>query len=140
MPETLQLENWRNFPKTCGVYMQMKGIEILYIGSTSNLRKRFSSIEKRRVTEFTGTTSIIFHVCNEDEDYMRLEKQAVRCFQPVLNTVYKKEPKPPKQIKLLFRRYGKPRPEHQHLYHYDKESQMYRPYRWTTKVSRLNSI
>lgn len=56
--------------------------ELLYIGSTKNLRKRLSNHEVVRPLQHPEMVRITYHTC---QDYRRIEKEAIVMFSPLAN-------------------------------------------------------
>lgn len=93
MWKSLPFSAWKSLPKLSGIYVIMSGSDIIYVGTSLVLRKRFENINHRRKFEDHFATDIVFFqmwLVEEDKAVERfnIEAAIIRALKPKLNVVH----------------------------------------------------
>ena len=78
-------------PDTSGVYLVMAKDEVLYVGATKSINKRFKAHENKHYFYKAGNPIIIWLECDAARRH-QVEQGLIRCFNPFLNLHHKTNP------------------------------------------------
>lgn len=101
---SLPLESRRELSPCPAIYFVLKGEQVLYIGRTVNLNKRWRKHAKlRQLKSYTGHIHIAWLECNDISLLSSIEIALINFFQPELNG---HSPNPNERIALIRRQLG----------------------------------